>query len=139
MTLKYPKAQSTQKTKPNFLLTHKTPITRVRKTSGDYLGGVWVDGVAEEVTILANVQPTKGSELMALPESDRSRDIIKIYTTEEILGVQEGDGKTSPDLIIWQGNTYEVKLVYVQRMGVLDHTKALAARIPISAEEFTSE
>ena len=139
MTILYPKQQSSQRTKPQFLLTHKTTITRVRKTSGDYLGGVWVDGVSEEVTILANVQPTKGSELMALPESDRSRDIIKIYTTEEILGVQEGDGKTSPDLIIWQGNTYEVKIVYVQRMGVLDHTKALAARIPISAGEFTNE
>ena len=139
MSVLYPKQPSSQRTKPNFLLTHKTPITRIRKTVGSYISGVWVDGVAEEVTILANVQPTKGSELMALPESDRSRDIIKIYTTDEILGVQEGDGKTSPDLIIWQGNTYEVKLVYVQRMGVLDHTKALAARVPISAGEFTNE
>lgn len=139
MTLKYPKQASSQKTKPNFLLTHKVPITLIRKSAGDYVDGVWVDGVSEEITILANVQPTKGSELLSLPESDRSRDIIKLYTTDEILGIQEGDGKTSPDLIIWQGSTYEVKLVYTQRMGVLDHTKALAAKIPISAREFTNE
>lgn len=137
MSLKYPKQPSSQKTKPQFILTHLVDATRVRTNQGSYVDGVWVEGTQSLVTIKINIQPMRGYELMALPEADRSREWVKFYTTADIQGIKEGDlsspSPQSPDRIIWDGRTFEVSRVSTYKMGVLDHTKAIAARVPESA------
>ena len=135
MALKYPKQPSSQKTSPQFTLTHKTDAVRVRTSSGNYVNGKWVDGGVTNTTIQANIQPLRGHELMSLPESDRSKEWVKFYTTADIRGVSEGAPSTPADLLVWDGKTYEVSKVSVYKMGVLDHKKVIAARTPVSAGE----
>lgn len=72
---------------------------------------------------------------MSLPESDRSREWVKFYTTSVVLGVQEGAASQQPDMLVWDGKTYEVSKVFSYKMGVLNHNKVIAARIPKSAGE----
>jgi len=124
-----------QKT-PKFILTHTASVTLKRRGTGSYVNGVWTLAADTTTTIKANVQPVRGHELVSLPESDRSREWIKVYTTGNVRGIQEGDlGGTSPDILVWDGRTFEVKQVSTYKMGVLDHTKIIAGRIPESAGE----
>ena len=134
MTLKYPKQPSSLKTKPAFLLTKQIEVTLVRSSEGGYVSGTWVDGIKEESQFLANVQPLrKGTELMSIPEADRTRELIKLYTTTECYPVVEGDAKLKADLIVYDNKTYEVLSVSSYKMGILDHYRVVAARLPISA------
>lgn len=135
MSLKYPKQPSSQKTSPQFKLTHTVPATRRRAAQGSYVDGLWTEGVSTDTAIEINIQPLKGHELMSLPESDRSKELVKFYTTAEVRGIAEGSPSTPPDLIIWDGRTFEVAKASVYKMGVLNHTKVIAARIPVSAGE----
>lgn len=135
MTLKYPKQQSSGLTEPNFLLTKKVFATLLRQPQGSYVGGIWVDAAPTSIQIEVNIQPLKGHELMSLPESDRSREWVKFYTTSVVLGVQEGEAAAQPDMLVWDGKTYEVSKVFSYKMGVLNHNKVIAARIPKSAGE----
>lgn len=135
MTLKYPKQPSSMRTQPNFLLTKLVDAVRVRYLSGDYVDGVWQVPTPVTTTIKINIQPLRGSELMSMPESDRSREWVKVYTTEDIRGIQEGVAALQPDRIIWDGREFEVSKVSTYKMGVLNHTKAIAARVPLSAGE----
>ncbi len=132
MSLKYPKKHSTANNSPNFLLTHKTTVQVVRKSAGSYVNGFWVDA-SNTVDIQCNVQPMRGAELMALPEADRSREWIKAYTTADVNGLVDGSAGASPDVIVWDGKHYEVSKVLEYKMGVLNHTKIIAARVVHSA------
>lgn len=136
MSLKYP-AVPRPASIPRFILTHLVDAVRLRPAQGSYVDGVWVEGVESSETIRINIQPMRGYELMSMPEADRSREWIKFYTTADIQGIKEGDLSTpapkSPDRIIWDGRTFEVSRVSTYKMGVLDHTKAIAARVPESA------
>lgn len=133
MTLKYQKQQSSLKTIPQFQLTHKVNALRIRSGTGGYVNGIWQEGVSTSSTIEVNIQPLKGWELMSMPEADRSREWVKIYTTSDLRGVQDGDVSTAApstaDLIVWDGRTFEVAKVSTYKMGVLDHTKAIAVRV----------
>lgn len=136
MSLKYP-AVPRPASIPRFILTHLVDATLLRPGQGSYVDGEWVDGVDVSSTIKINIQPMRGYELMSMPEADRSREWVKFYTTENIQGIQEGSLSSptprSPDRIVWDGRTFEVSKVSTYKMGVLDHTKVIAARVPESA------
>lgn len=132
MTLKYPK-QTVQRSNVKFQLTHSIPVEVKRFSPGVYVKGVWQDGVAEVIPIFANVQPLKGHELVTMPESDRTKDWIKLYTVTPLYPVKEGEESHSGDVVMWEGNEYQVVKVFPYKMGVLDHIKVLACRLPISA------
>jgi hypothetical protein len=132
MSLKYPKQPSSANKPPNFLLTHKTTIQVIRKSAGSYVNGLWVDAT-NTVSVQCHIQPLKGSELMALPEADRNREWIKAYTTDDVNGLVDGSGGVSPDVIVWDSKHYEVAKVLEYKMGVLNHTKIIAARVVHSA------
>lgn len=117
------------RTVPTFLLTHKVPISILRKSVGSWVDGYWVEGVETVVPIEANVQPMRGHELLALPESDRTKDSIKVYCVETLKTLEEGDATTA-DNIIWDGKRYQAIKTQTYKMGVLDHTKTICYRLP---------
>ena len=140
MSLKYPKQPSSQKTSPQFQLTHTVTATRRRTAPGSYVAGVWTPGASTDTQIQVNIQPLRGHELFVMPEADRSKEWVKLYTTADIRGISEGtlsnaSTPANPDLILWDGRVFEVSKVSTYKMGVLNHTKAIAARIPESAGE----
>ena len=67
-----------------------------------------------------------------LPEADRSKECIKIYTTSELLQRKEGASPNEGDLISWDGKLFEVMKVVHYQMGILDHYRAVAMRKEIT-------
>lgn len=124
--------------KPNFLLTKKVPITLKRRVQGSYVNGEWVEGTTTDVVIQANVQPLRDHELMQLPESERSKEWLKIYSADEIRSQVEGTGGWDADEFQFDsmedGKLYTFKVMKVRRykMGILNHHRGLAARISIT-------
>lgn len=122
------------RTIPQFILTHKTPITIIRKSEGAWVDGYWEDGLDTELIVEANVQPLKGQELLSLPESDRTKDSIKVYCVETLNTLNEV-GQTKADLIIWDNKKYQAVKTMTYKMGVLDHTKTICLRLPLTPED----
>lgn len=117
------------RTIPQFLLTHKIPITILRQGEGGYVDGYWVNGVETPLNIEANVQPMRGHELLTLPESDRTKESIKVYCVETLRTVEEV-GQTKADIIVWEGKRFQAIKTMTYKMGVLDHTKTICYRLP---------
>lgn len=120
--------------KPQFLLTHKIPITIYRRAAGTRVEGEWIEGAITEVVIQANIQPLKDYEIQQMPESDRTRVWFKLYSAEEIRTLKEGVGGWSADEFLWKGDRYKVMKVqdWSDGMGILEHFRAHAARIPLT-------
>lgn len=117
------------RTIPQFLLTHKIPITILRQGEGGYVDGYWVNGVETPLDIEANVQPMRGHELLTLPESDRTKESIKVYCVEKLQTVEEV-GQTKADIVVWEGKRFQAIKTMTYKMGVLDHTKTVCYRLP---------
>jgi len=129
-----------RRSKPRFTLTKWLDFL-VKRYEGSWVRGKWVvSPTPQEHTVKANVQPMKPQELMVLTESERTRDWIKIYIALEtdnpfeLRTAREGNDGWMADRVEWHGDEYEVMKVSYYQMGTLDHIKAIAARVPISAK-----
>jgi hypothetical protein len=118
--------------KPNFLLTKKVSIDIIRQTQGSYVNGDWVEGTETTVPTEVNIQPLKDSEILLLPESERTKEWYKLYSAEELRTAKEGTGGYGADSFTWNGDNYRVMKARRYQMGTLDHWKCLAARIPLT-------
>lgn len=118
--------------KPQFLLTKKIPLTIYRQEAGSYVMGEWVKGSVVSVTREVNIQPLKPSEVMMMPESDRTKQWYKLYCAEDLRTMQEGVGGWDADEFTWQGHNYKIMKVQNYAMGILNHFKAFAARTPVT-------
>lgn len=117
---------------PNFLLTKTVPITVLRKTQGTYVNGLFVEGTETQVARDVNIQPFKPSEIMMMPESERTKEWYKVYCSSDLRTVQEGASGWDADEFVWQGHRYRVMKVKNYAMGILNHFCAFAARIPVT-------
>lgn len=115
--------------KPRFLLTKKIPIIIYRRTKGEYVEGDWVEGGVQEIIREVNIQPLKPSEILQMPESDRTREWYKLYCAEDLRTQLEGPNGWDADEFEWQGGRYKVMKVRNYSMSILDHFHAMAARI----------
>ena len=120
---------------PDFRLTGYVGLKVLRKSPSyrDRYGN-WVEGGVEEIEIKANVQPLGYRDSLLLPESERTKASIKIYSAEEILGAREGKEATDADEVEWEGYLWKVFRVHNYKMGVLNHYKAIATRLGVSAK-----
>jgi hypothetical protein len=118
---------------PTFALTHSTEVGIRRKGEGSYVDGEWVESPETLITIEANVQPVQFREIMMMPESERTKEWIKIYSVSEIRTAVEGPGGWEADFVDWDGYSYRVMKSKKYVMGILDHYCAYAAREPRTA------
>ena len=120
--------------KPQFLLTKKIPLTIYRTSAqGTYVDGEWVEGTAVEVVREVNIQPFKDEELLLFPEADRAREWYKLYCAEDLIADKPGASGAIADEFVWNGDRYKVMKVKRYQMQTLDHFKAHAARLEVSA------
>jgi hypothetical protein len=114
----------------NILLKYvgKVSLTLTRYNAGSYINGLWVNGSTTTPVIQANVQPLKGEEILDLPEGQRDKKAITLYTASLIKAPDES-AQTRGDVFTFDGDTYEVKVVRKWSMGVRDHYQALACRV----------
>jgi hypothetical protein len=117
------------RTTPQFLLTHKIPIVVLRQGAGQWVDGYFTGVIETTLNIEANVQPMRGHELLTLPESDRTKESIKVYCVETLKTVEEV-GQTKADVIVWDNKRFQAIRTMTYKMGVLDHTKTICYRLP---------
>ena len=115
-------------TSPTFKLVKKINISRTRYGAGTYVNGRYVDSTESVDTIEANVQPLPGEELINLPELQRDKEVIQVFTTSELLTASESNAKRA-DRVTYDGKVYEVHLVEKFIMGVQDHYRAVAVKV----------
>lgn len=120
--------------KPNFLLTHKIPLTIYRRDPNTWVDGEVIEGATTEVPIMVNIQPLKEYELMQFPESERTRVWYKFYTADYVRTEKEGIGGWDADEFVWNGDRYKIMKVqdWLSGMGILEHCRAYAARISLT-------
>lgn len=114
-------------------LVRKQPLTLLRHSQG-YLGedGRWVEGTETEVVIQANVHPFSDYQVMILPESDRTRSWMWVFTVSPIRSKKEGPEGYDGDRFYWDGDLYEVMKTQKYSMGVRDHFEAKATRVELT-------
>ncbi len=84
-------------------------ITLRRFAQGTYEDGYYTEDAAPvDSALRAVVQPMGYKERMALPEGDRSKQWIKLWTVVELKAL-DADAGTRADRVIIDGKTYEVQ------------------------------
>jgi hypothetical protein len=97
------------------------PITVMRTSQGEYVAGRYVPGDSQTFEAFGNIQPLNGKELLQLPEGDRDRQAVKIYTA---FALENNDTVTRAD-----GINYEVQAVEDWTAFHQPHYKARLMRI----------
>jgi hypothetical protein len=88
-----------------------SPITVIRETkSGSYVRGIWTPGKASEFEIQATVEPLDGQDLLLIPEGERTKEMIRIYSELELKTADEACARKA-DVVRYQGKLYEVHKV----------------------------
>lgn len=124
-----------RRSRPTFQLTNTMNIPLLR-SQGEWVKGRWKETKNQELTIKGNLQPVKFSEILQMPEADRTMEWIKIYTTDHLVTAEESDLTGNPaDRVVWEGNTYKVMKEKHYVMGILDHRFVYCAKEPISGLE----
>lgn len=119
-----------RRTRPTFSLTGKVEVIFYRSAGeGEWVEGEWVEPERVEVPLIVNIQPLRQNEILLLPEAERTREWLKVYCAEDILKDEEGEGGHRGDEFEWEGFLYKVMSKRHYRMGILDHTRAFAARV----------
>lgn len=103
------------------------PITLRRTAAGsrDALGD-FVAGTTSTSSIKASVQPLTGKDADSLPEGERHKDWLKLYTRTELRPVSQHAGSAG-DRVEVDGITYEVRTVKRYR-AVCPHYRADVVR-----------
>jgi hypothetical protein len=104
----------------SLLLNEGITIKR-EQAGGDYVDGHYVPAPDESpaLTGLANIQPLGGKELLQLPESDRIRHPVRIYTDVAL---------QNKDIVVRDLNSDEFEVQNVANwavFGALQHYKAI--------------
>lgn len=115
-----------------FTLVKKVPVDILRHTKGSYVDGEWVEGGETSTTIQANVHPFSDYQVMILPESDRTRSWMWLFTSDVVRQKKEGTDGYGADRFMWDGDLYEVMAVRNYKMGVVDHKEAKCARVELT-------
>ena len=123
-----------ERTKPTFSLTGFVPLEIKRGSPDKIVNGRPVKGEVEIIVLeKANVQPLKFREIMSLPEVERTKEWIKVYSDECMRSLLETEDGYQADVILWQGKEWRVEKSHQYQMGVLDHWVSYAARLPEGA------
>lgn len=75
---------------------------------GNHVDGLWQEPSQSDATIKASVQPANGDDLLQLPESERSSEVLVAYTLEPIYISAADDDLRPSDIIIYDGREYKV-------------------------------
>lgn len=115
--------------KPLLRSVGSAVINVFRREPDTYSYGELVKGDELVIPIRCNIQQSTYSQTMFLPESERSKEYVTVYSGETLRPLKEGVGGWAADEFVWNGERYRVIKQVRYDMGVLDHTQTLAVRI----------
>lgn len=77
-----------------------------RRSGGDYVKGIWVEGTTKELKALASVQQPTKEEIELMTGLERDKDMKMFYANKTIVASSEFDD-TEADIIKWKGRLYK--------------------------------
>ena len=104
-------------------------IVITRRAAGTFTNGLYVAGTTSTVYAQANIQPASIRDLETLPEGQRNKETIAIYSKVELYPAVENS--IQGDLVTHSSKTYEVKQVrdWLETAGVF---KSLAVKVDLA-------
>ncbi len=77
----------------------------------------------------ASIQPATADELEEMPQAERNKETLKLYTETELRPVDD-DGKFAADIVEWRGKLWKVVSVkhYDETEIDLNHFKVMMTR-----------
>lgn len=119
---------------PPLLLTGRTTLDIIRREAEIIVRGRPQPGEESIVQVICNVQPVlKSTDTYLLPEADRTKVTLKVYTKGAPLRQRkEGPEGWAADRFYWKGDLFEVMRCIDYDMGVLNHYKALCYRVELT-------
>lgn len=114
------------------LISHfGSTYTVKRFAPGEYIDGHYMPGEESIFEIVASVQPLSPYEILQLPEGQRTKEAVKIYTTAGLRQTIESQ-KVKGDRISYKGRLYEVQKVSTWEMFTdIPHFKAIAVMVEV--------
>ena len=112
-----------------FTLVNKIPLTILRHSQGSYVDGDWVEGTEQQIVIKGNYHPFSDYQVMMLPESDRTRSWMWLFTADLVRSKREGVGGWDADRVVLDGDLYEAMASQKFSMKVRDHYEIKLARV----------
>jgi hypothetical protein len=114
-----------------FLITNDASGQNSTVTVDANLTVATIEGVA--TAIFVNVQPptdTKGHDfLLQLPESERSREVVVVYTFPKTLRTANEGSNIVADEVLFEGRTYKVQRLNYWPGQILTHDQAYCTRL----------
>lgn len=112
---------------PQLLSVNKIKVIVERANTGEWLHGKWVNAERTLITVDANIQPAlMGNQAKRLPEGDRTKRSIVIYSIQELLMTREGDTARLGDIVHYDGEKWEVRSAITYKMNILNHCESIA-------------
>ena len=99
----------------------------IRATAGGHIKGTYFPGTTSNITIEANWQPLSGDELLNLPENQRTRRSLMIYSEDEIRGENQVSNIPA-DIITVDSKNYEIQSVKYYK-ELCEHYEAVAVEV----------
>ena len=112
-------------------------VQRARKAAGEYsTGGTWVAGAETVTDVEGVVHPVTAksrlSERMIREISgNRTRKWVVVYSAPGTWQTEVEEIGQQADIMIYAGSRYEIMMVDDWEAGVLDHQKAIAAKLDV--------
>ena len=109
------------------LESHTLTVRRFRE--GTWVDGKYEPGPLDTLTFSASVQPLRPNELLQLPEARRTRQAMKVYTSEALQTANEQLNLQSDEVDIL-GLTFEVHSVekWTLPSSSIEHFKSVIVR-----------
>ena len=120
-------------------------VQRDRKTASEYdTAGEWVAGAITTVMLEGVVHPVTAKtglsdRMIREIDNNRNRKWVVIYsppTDQEVIPqvswrTSSERGQYEADIMVYNGDRYEVMMIDEWEAGVLNHIKAIAARVDV--------
>lgn len=114
----------------DLIASFALPVTIRTFAPGQYVDGLWINGLPTDFEDRMSVQPLVGKDLLNLPEAQRSKRLMKGYIATLLKTVSEVDGSRA-DQVFYDDVWFEVQTVELWKDGKdsLDHWKVILAEV----------
>ena len=99
------------------------------RSAGSYVDGVWVQASEATIAITASIQRATGKDMEDVPEGRRQGGVYAVYTDTAIQTSVHGAAPTKADQLVIDGVRHEAVHVEPWQNNVINHYRALFARI----------
>ena len=101
----------------------------LKRLTGSYVDGVWVEASEADIAITASIQPATGKDLQNLEQGRRNGAVYAVFTDTAIQLTEQGATPTKADQLTIGGIRHEAVHVEPWANNVIPHYRALFARI----------